>query len=324
MGLRADIDALPVVELNDLPFKSVNHGVMHACGHDVHTAIALGVIKLFKEMEDELEGSVKVFFQPAEETVGGAKRMIDEGCLKNPEVDYVISLHVSPGMDVGNVELKYGKLNAATNEFSIKVIGKSSHAAYPEQSADSIVAAGYIITALQTLVSRNVSPLNPVVVTLGKINGGTKNNIITGEVIMSGTMRTLDPETRAFGKRRIEEIARSTAKAHGADVVVEFEEGYPSLINNDEVVDVIKETAEEILGVDKVRFKEFPSMGADDFAYFCRETKGAYYFLGCGNKDKGWVAPGHSEYFIVDEECIKVGVMLQTKILINLLNKKQI
>ena len=321
VAARADIDALPVTELNELSFKSVNDGVMHACGHDVHTTIHLGVAKLFKEMEDELEGNVKMFFQPAEETIGGADRMIKEGCLKSPDVDYVASLHLMPYMDAGHVELKYGKLNAATNEFYIRVTGKSGHAAYPEQSVDAIVTAGYIITALQTLVSRNTSPLNPVVVTLGQINGGTKNNVITGEVIMSGTLRTLDPDTRIYAKERIREIAESTAKAHGGSVSVEFEEGYPALINNDEVVDVLKETAENILGVDKVRFKEFPSMGADDFSFFCEETKGVYYNLGCGNQAKGWTAPIHTSEFMVDEECIKTGVILQTKFLMELLKK---
>lgn len=319
VAARADIDALPIIEKNNLSFKSVNEGVMHACGHDVHTTIHLGVAKLFKEMEDELEGNVKIFFQPAEETIGGADRMIKEGCLKNPDVDYVASLHLMPYMDAGYVELKYGKLNAATNEFTIRIKGKSGHAAYPEQSIDSIVIAGYIITSLQTLVSRNVSPLNSVVVTLGQINGGTKNNVIAGEVIMSGTLRTLDPDTRIYAKERIKEIVENTAKVHGGSGTVEFEEGYPALINNDQVVEVLKEIAEDTLGSDKVTFKEFPSMGADDFSFFCEEVKGVYYNLGCGNKAKGWTSPIHTGEFMVDEECIKTGVILQTELMIELL-----
>lgn len=319
IGARADIDALPVLESNNLSFKSINEGVMHACGHDVHTTIHLGVAKIFKEIEDELEGNVKIFFQPAEETIGGAKRMIEEGYLKNPDVDYILSLHLMPHLDVGNIELKYGKLNAATNEFSIKIRGKSGHAAYPEGTVDSIVVAGYIITALQTLVSRNISPLNSVVVTLGQINGGTKNNIITGEVIMSGTLRTLDPETRIFAKKRIKEIVESTANAYCASGSVEFEEGYPALINNNDVVNVLKGIGEDVLGEDKVRFKELPSMGADDFSFFLEQVKGSYYYLGSGNKSKGWTAPIHSEHFMVDEECIKTGVLIQVKAIIELL-----
>ena len=319
IAARADIDALPVLEENDLPFKSINEGVMHACGHDVHTTIHLGVARILKEMEDELEGNIKIFFQPAEETVGGANRMIQEGHLKNPDVDYVLSLHVMPRLDVGEIELKYGKLNAATNEFSIKIKGKSGHAAYPEQTVDSIVVAGYMITALQTLASRNVSPLDSVVLTLGQIHGGTKNNIIAGEVIMSGTLRTLDPKTRIFAKRRIEEIVESTAKAYGAEASVEFEEGYPALINDNDVVDVLKDIGEEFLGGENVSFNELPSMGADDFSFFLEKVKGAYYYLGSGNKGKGWTAPIHNEKFMVDEECIKTGVILQTKAILKLL-----
>lgn len=322
VGARADIDALPIQEENDLDYKSVNNGVMHACGHDVHTTIHLGVAKLLKEMEDELEGNVKIFFQPAEETIGGADRMIKAGCLLNPDVESVISLHLMPYMDVGHVELKYGKLNAATNEFNINIKGQTSHAAYPERSVDAIVIGGHMITALQSLVSRNTSPLESVVLTIGQIHAGTKNNIIAGELNMSGTLRTLDPKTRIYSKNRIQEIVENTAKAHGGTATVKFEEGYPALINNDEVVDVLKETAERVLGEDKVHLKEFPSMGADDFSYFCEHSKGAYYNLGSGNEAKGWTYPIHSEKFIVDEECIKTGVMLQTETLIQLLKER--
>lgn len=321
VAARADIDALPVVELNDIPYKSRNEGVMHACGHDIHTAIHLGVARLFKEMEDRFRGNVKIFFQPAEETIGGARRMIEEGCLKDPDVDYILALHVMPSLGVGNIEIKYGKQNAATNEFTITIRGKSSHAAYPEESVDPIVVAAYVITALQTLVSRNISPLNSVVLSLGKINGGTKNNVIPGEVTMSGTLRTLDEETREYAKKRIIEIVENTARAYGAKALVEFEEGYPALINDDEVVDLLKETAEDILGADKVHFREFPSMGADDFSYYLQKTKGAYYNLGCGNKEKGWARPLHSSKFMADEESIKIGLILQTETLLKLLEK---
>lgn len=322
VAARADIDALPVEEENDLYFKSQNKGVMHACGHDVHTTIHLGVAKILKEMEDDLEGNVKIIFQPAEETIGGAKSMIEEGVLKNPDVSYTLGLHVVPYIDAGNIELKYGTFNAATNEFSIKIYGKSSHAAYPEESIDPIVIAGYIVTALQSLVSRNTSPLNSVVLTLGQIHGGIKNNIIAKEVNISGTLRTLDSDTRIFSKNRIKEIVESTAKAHGARGFVEFDEGYPPLINNNEVVDVLKKTAEDTLGKNKVTFKEYPSMGADDFSFFCQETNSAYYNLGCGNKSKGWTSSIHKSTFMVDEECIKTGVMLQVNTLLRLLESK--
>lgn len=319
VGARADIDALPVLELNNLPFKSINEGVMHACGHDVHTAIHLGVARIFKEMEDKLHGNIKIFFQPAEETIGGADRMIKEGYLQNPNVDYILALHLAPSLEAGTIQLRYGKTNAATNEFTIRIKGKSGHAAYPDSAVDSIVVAGYIITALQTLVSRNISPLDSVVLTMGQINGGTKNNIIAGEVTMSGTLRTLSPEIRKLAKERIAEIVESTADAHNAKGIVEFEEGYPALINNNQVVDVLKEVGEEILGKDKVKIKEFPSMGADDFAFFLEQVKGAYYYLGSGNKAKGWTASIHNENFMVDEECIRTGLLIQVKSMVELL-----
>lgn len=319
VAARADIDALPIKEETNLSFKSINEGVMHACGHDIHTTIHLGVAKLFKEIEEKLKGNLVIFFQPAEETIGGAKIMIEDGSLDILRPDYILALHVMPYLDAGNIELKHGSMNAASNEFSIKVKGRSSHAAYPEKSVDAIVTAGYIITSLQTLVSRNTSPLNPIVLTLGQIKGGNKNNIIAEELVMSGTLRTLNTETRDFAKKRIKEIAESTAKAHGATVEIRFGEGYPALINDDEVVNVLHETAVKVLGEHKVKFKELPSMGSDDFSYFLEETKGAYYNLGCGNQANGWTAPIHSGNFIVDEECIKTGVLLQTEFLLELL-----
>uniref|UniRef100_UPI003566B122 M20 metallopeptidase family protein n=1 Tax=Lutispora sp. TaxID=2828727 RepID=UPI003566B122 len=291
VAARADIDALPIKEDNDKPYRSQNPGVMHACGHDVHTTIQLGVARIFKEMEEELEGNIKLLFQPAEEAIGGAQRMVEHGCMKNPDVDYVIGLHVMPYLDSGFVELKYGKLNASSGEINIKIKGKSGHGAYPESSVDAIVIAGNVITGLQTLVSRYISPLNSVVLSIGKINGGTRNNIIADEVVMSGTLRTLDPETRKLVKERIKHIVEYTAKAYGGEGIVEFIEGYDALINDDEIVDVIKETAERVLGKDKVQLKEFPSLGAEDFSYFINEAKGAFYHLGCGNKKMGITAP---------------------------------
>ncbi|NLY77715.1 MAG: amidohydrolase [Tissierellia bacterium] len=319
VAARADMDALPILEKNNLPFKSRKEGVMHACGHDIHIAIHLGVAKIIKDMEDQLEGNVKIFFQPAEETVGGAKMMIDEGCLKDPDVDYILALHLDASLEVGHVRLKYGKLNAASSEVYIRIKGKSGHAAYPESTVDSIVVAAYVITALQTLVSRNISPVNSLVLTLGQISGGTKNNVIAGEVNLSGTLRTLDSETQDFAKRRIREIVENTARGFGAEATIEFVDGYPEVVNNEEVVDVLRKTAERLFGKSRVKFKEHPSMGADDFAFFCKETKAAYYNIGCANRGKGWTAPLHSEHFIADEDCIKVGVLLQVETLLELL-----
>ena len=321
VGIRADIDALPIKEKCNLPHCSKNYGVMHACGHDAHAAVLLGAAKILKEMEKDLKGNVKLFFQPAEETVGGALRMVKEGCMKNPDVDYVIGLHVQPYVEAGMVELKYGKLNAASDEMKITVKGRHAHGAYPDKGIDAIMIAGHVITALQSLVSRNISPLNSAVLTLGKISGGVKENVIADEVIISGILRTLDDDTRKFAKQKIYEIVLNVAKAFGGEGRADFVEGYDALINNDEVVDVIKDTAENKLGKEKIIFKEFPSLGVEDFSYFADQCKGAFFHLGCGNKEKGITAPIHNEYFDIDEECLKTGIYLQVENVLALLNK---
>ena len=322
IGIRGDIDALPIHEKNDVPYSSVTPGVMHACGHDAHAAIVLGIAKIIKELaesEDSINGNVKLFFQPAEETIGGAERMIQEGCMEAPNVDYVLGLHVQPYLDSGKVELKHGKLNAATDSINIALKGKASHGAYPDEGIDAIVMAGYVITALQSIVSRNTSPINSVVVSLGKISGGVKDNIIADEVIITGTLRTLDDETRQFTKDKISNIVNNTAMAFGGEGLTTFYEGYKSLINDNEVVDIIKENAEKLLGKENVEFKEFPSLGAEDFSYFLDVAKGAFFHLGCGNSAKGITSPLHSEHFDIDEECLKVGVMLQVENIMTLL-----
>lgn len=323
IALRADIDALPICEKNNTTYCSINNGVMHACGHDAHATILLGVAKILKEMavEGSLNGSVKLLFQPAEETIGGAQRMVEAGCMKNPNVDYVLGLHVMPYIDAGKVELKYGKLNASTDTIKIIVKGKSGHGAYPDKGIDAIMISGYVITAVQSLVSRNISPLNSIVLSLGTISGGVKSNVIADEVIIYGTLRALDDETRRFSKKRIIEIVANTAKAFGGDGSVSFNEGYKALINDDEVMDIVKENAYSLLGKENVVFKEFPSLGAEDFSYFLDEAKGAFFHLGCGNSKKGITSNIHCDDFDIDEECIKTGVLLQVENVISLLNK---
>lgn len=321
VALRADIDALPIYEKNSESYCSMNNGVMHACGHDAHTTILLGVAKILKEMEDKLQGNIKLLFQPAEETIGGAKRMVKEGCMKNPDVDYVLGLHVMPYINAGEVELKYGKLNASTDEIKITIKGKSGHGAYPEKGIDAIMISGYVITAVQSLVSRNISPLNSIVVSLGTISGGVKTNVIADEVVIKGTLRALDNESRNFAKERVKEIVSNTAKAFGGEGTAEFHDGYEALINDDEVVDVIKENAEKFIGKENMFFKEFPSLGAEDFSYFSEVAKGGFFHLGCGNSKRGITANIHCDNFDIDEECIKTGVFLQIENVLSLLKK---
>lgn len=321
VGVRADIDALPITEDNSISYKSLNSGIMHACGHDAHTTIALGTAKILKFMESELIGNVKFFFQPAEETTGGAERMIKENCLKNPDVDYVIGLHVDPSINTGKVNIKYGKMMASSDEIKIIVRGKSSHGAHPHEGVDPILIASNLVVSFQSIVSRNISPLNSVVFTIGSIHGGTAGNVISDEVTMTGILRTLDPDTRLYMKNRIKAIAENVSIGLGGESELLIRESYGALINNDETVDTVRETLELTLGRENVLIDEFPTMGTEDFSYFSQFVKACFYNLGCSNKDKKEIYPLHSSKFDLDESCLKIGVELQTRNVLSLLNK---
>ena len=306
VAIRADIDALPIVETNNKSYKSIHSGKMHACGHDAHTAILLGSCKVLYDMRDELDVNVKFLFQPAEETVGGAKLLIKDGCMENPKVDYTIGLHVMPHINTGMVELQYGSMNASTDTVSITIEGKQGHGAYPHQGVDAIVAAGHVICALQSIVSRNIDPVDSVVLSLGVI----KENVICPKVTIGGTLRTLNPDTRRYTKERIKEIVDFTCKGLGAKGSVDIEEGYAPLVNDNFVVDIVKENAINLLGKDNVVFRKHPSLGAEDFSFFLEHSKGAFYHLGCRNEEKNILSPLHTADFDIDEDCLEIGVML--------------
>ncbi|MEG1067736.1 MAG: M20 family metallopeptidase [Anaerovoracaceae bacterium] len=319
VAAKADIDALPIQEKTEVPYKSCSPGIMHACGHDANSTILLGTAIVLKAMEEQLIGNVKFFFESAEETIGGGKLMVEQGAMENPKVDSIIGLHVMPYLEVGQVELKYGCLNASTNEVYITVHGKSGHAASPENTVDPVVVAAHVIVALQTLVSRNVSPTDSVVLTFGTINGGTKGNIIPDEVTMKGTLRTLSNEQREFAKNKVRLIAENTAKALGATAEVEITDSYNALISDDKIIDVIIKETEKTLGKSAIIMKKEPSMGAEDFSYYTENAKGAYFHIGCGNQRKNIVSDIHTETFDIDEDCIALGIELQTEIMLKLL-----
>lgn len=321
-ALRADIDALPMQEKSSVVYRSQNAGVMHACGHDAHIAILLGTARVLNALRTDFAGAVKLLFQPDEEGDGGAQIMVREGCMENPTVDYVLGLHVMSYLETGTIELRYGKLNASSDGVTLKVFGKSAHGAYPENGVDAITASAHVVTALQTLVSRNISPLNSAVLSFGVISGGEVGNALAEEVTLTGTLRTLDSATREFCKKRILEIATKSAEALGARAEVHIECGYEPLINNDEVVELIEETACELLGRENIVHKEFPSLGVEDFSYFLEKAKGAFYHIGCGNKAKGITAPNHNSSFDIDEDCLRTGVELQVANVLRLLKQE--
>ena len=318
IALRADIDALPINEENNSSYKSIHSGYMHACGHDAHTAILLGTIKVLYSMKDDLGINLKFFFQPAEETDGGAIPMINEGCMKDPYVDYTLGLHVMPHIECGQVEVKYDCINASTDTINIKIIGKDGHGAYPHLGCDAILTASHVINALQSIVSRNINPTDSVVLSFGVINGGVRANIICNEVNLVGTLRTLHPDTRSFCKKRIKDICEFTCKSFGCDCVVDICEGYAPLINDNFVVDIIKDNVVKLLGENNLVIKKHPSLGADDFAFFLEHSKGAFYHLGCGNKLKDITSSLHTSTFDIDEDCLEIGVKLHVENVLSL------
>ena len=321
VAYRADIDALPIDEPQNKEYASKNKGVMHACGHDAHTAIAVGMALFFKRIKEKLKGNVKIFFQPAEETIGGAKRMIEEGCFLNPKVDAVLGLHVMPYLEAGKIETKYGTLNSSTDTVHIKVKGKSGHAAYPDKSIDVILVMSHIIVALQSVVSRNLSPLNSGVVSITKINGGIKTNIIPDEVVCSGSVRSDNSETRVLLFNRIDEIAKGISKSFGAECEITWDEDYfAPLVNTESIIDVILESAQEVLGKENIVFKDKQSMGGEDFSFFIENVPGGFYHIGC--KVQGVDSYElHSREFDIDEKCMLTALEVNVNAAMKLLNQ---
>ncbi|MCR1953480.1 M20 family metallopeptidase [Clostridioides mangenotii] len=317
VAIRADIDALPISEDLNLPYSSVNYGKMHACGHDAHTSILLGTCKILYNLREELDVNVKFFFQPAEETIGGAKLMIKDGCMDNPHVDCIFGLHVDPRLEIGTLELKYNTLNASTDTVDITVTGDGCHAAYPHLGTDAIVIAANVITSLQTISSRNVDPLDSIALSLGIINGGIKENIVCDKVNIRGTLRTLNEEVRALSKKRIVEIAKYSSKSLGGNAYINIEKGYPVLKNSNNVINYVKKNATELIGHDRIMMRESGCLGAEDFSYYLERCEGAFYHIGCKNKLKNIDSPLHSSTFNIDEDCLKYGVMIHV---INVLN----
>ena len=305
--LRADMDALPIQEdCPELAFASKNDGVMHACGHDAHTAILLGVTLTLNDIRDRLPGSVRCIFQPAEEAEPlGGREIVDSGALDG--VDAALALHVDPDLDAGTIGVKEGPLLAGGMEFSITVLGNSSHAARPHLGIDTIAIAASIVQELQKIPSRRVDPLEPVVVTVGKIHGGTAKNIIADKTIIEGTLRVLSEELRERVRGMVIEIAESMSRAYGATAVVEMTPGEPVLENDPEVIALVRESALAVLEADRVVALDSGSMGSEDFAFYTKVVPGAMFRLGVAKADDPDRHPLHHPKFHIDESALGVG-----------------
>jgi len=313
LAIRSDMDGLLVGEETGLSFASKNEGRMHACGHDAHMAMTLGAAQVLSRHRGELSGNVKFLFQPAEEGPGGAKPMIRDGALKNPKVDAVLGMHVGsiwPEAKPGQVYVSHGAMLACLDRIDVKIQGSGGHGAAPHRAVDPINLACHVVAALQTIVSREVNPAEPAVVTIGKIAGGSAYNVIPGEVVLEGTVRALTRELREFLEKRIEQIIRGVTGAMRGKYEYRYTYGYPPLVNDARFTEEFAEVAREIVGPKNVKEIPEPSMGGEDMAYFLEAVPGTWFFLAGCNRRKGQVHPHHHPRFDVDEEVLWKGTAL--------------
>jgi amidohydrolase len=313
--IRADMDALPIKEETGLPFPSTHEGAMHACGHDGHMAMVLGAATVFNKIENRLNGNIKFLFQPAEEGPGGAKPMIEAGVMENPSVDYSIGCHVWPDIPAGSIGVKSGQFMAAMDRFDIRIIGRGGHGAMPHLCVDALEVGVQVINALQRIVSRQMNPLKPSVVTVGSFHAGTTFNVIPGESEMCGTTRTFERDVWDSWEGRIDKIVRGVCESMGAEYKLNYARGYPPTVNDEFMSDVVRRHAREVVGQENVLEPE-PTMGGEDMAFFLEKSKGCYFCLGVG-KEGG--APIHNPKFDFNDELLVLGVETYCRVALELL-----
>jgi len=307
-AIRADMDALPIQELNNVSYKSQHDGVMHACGHDGHTAIALGTAYYLSQHRDDFAGTVKIIFQPAEEGLGGAEPMVEAGVLKNPDVDAIIGLHLWNQLPLGTVGVRSGALMAAVECFDCVIQGKGGHGAIPQQTVDSVVVGAQVVNALQAIVSRNVNPIDSAVVTVGEFHAGTAHNVIADSAKMSGTVRYFNPLYKGYFGKRMEQVIKGVCDSQGATYDLHYWELYPPVINDGAIADLVRSVAEEVVESAIGVVPECQTMGGEDMSFFLQEVPGCYFFLGSANAAKGLAYPHHHPRFDFDETALSMGV----------------
>ncbi|WP_275119763.1 M20 family metallopeptidase [Alkalihalobacterium chitinilyticum] len=314
IAIRADFDALPIAEETDVPYKSKVPGVMHACGHDAHTATLLGIAKVLSENRAELSGNVVLIHQFAEElSPGGAKPMIDDGCLDG--VDAIFGTHIWSTMPVGEVSYCSGPVMAASDAFDIEIIGKGGHGAAPHETIDSIVVASQFVTSIQQIVSRNMDPLKSAVISVGSFHAGNAFNVIADKVKLNGTVRTFDPAVQDEIIEKLERHLKGVCEASGATYTFEYRKGYPAVVNHEAETNHLAEVAKTIVGEENVN-KMDPMMGGEDFAYYLQEVPGTFFFTGAGNEAEGIVYPHHHPKFNLDEKSMLIAAKVLTKAVI--------
>ncbi|SFD12857.1 amidohydrolase [Bacillus sp. UNCCL81] len=316
VALRADIDALPIQEESDLPFRSVIDGIAHMCGHDVHTTITLGVGFILQELKHLIPGTVRLIFQPAEESEGGAEQMIAEGLLN--DVKAIIGLHNMPDLPVGTIGIKEGFLMASVDDFEIKIKGKGGHAALPEKAIDPIVIGSAVVNLLQTLVSRTISPKDSAVITVGSFQAGNTNNVIPEFAVLKGTVRTSNETIRKQIQENFQTLVQNLVHSLGGEVEIDYQVLLPPVFNHSKVTSVVREAAISTVGAENIVTAE-STMGGEDFSFYQQKVPGSYIWLGSGNKEKDITYGWHHPKFMVDEDTIKIGVKLMARSVLNLL-----
>ena len=325
VAVRADMDALPIQETNDVPYKSQTPGVKHACGHDVHTTVELGVAEVLSKMRGEISGTIKFIFQPAEEGApageeGGAPLMIKEGALENPRPQAIFGLHTEPNVQVGQIGYHSGAAMASSDTFTINIRGKGAHGAQPHAGVDAVVVASESVLALQHIRSRRIDPLEPLVITIGTIQGGTRFNVIANEVRLTGTMRTHNDKVRERAIELMRETLTHVTAAYGATFELNMEGSNPVTYNEPSLVEATLPTIRRVVGAENALVLK-PFMPAEDFSYFQKVVPGFYFFLGVGNRAKGITAGWHTPDFDVDEESLVVGVKVMSNVLLDYLDR---